>query len=478
MKKSIFLYVTISLVMFSIKLTAQKADSLELDVQTAIRIALDENPTVKVAEMEVEKKQYAKKSTISMLLPQIDLIGQYQRAIKRQTVYFDEGFGIGHDDIDFSQYTPEELEVLKVIGKVMAPNPEKSKEGIQMGRFNSYTAGINVSLPLVVPSLWKNIQMSELDIQLAMEQARASKLSLVNQVKKAFYSLLLANDSYNVFQETYKNDSLQLENIRNRFKQGMVAEYDLITADVRLKSLIPNILQADNMRKIAELQLKMLLGLDTETPIKAHGSLSDYKETMFTQLAPADTSLIHNSEMKQFEMQMQQAQNAHQLHKLQFLPTLTSTFNYSYMSQSNDFKFSDYRWDPFSMLGVTLSIPLFHGGKRYFDTKQSEIQLYQMEEQRKNMERQLKLSIKNNFHLMNKNIEQVVATQTAVEQAKRGYNITQKRYETGMGTIVDLNAAALAVTNAELQYRNAVYDYLAAKADLEQTLGYDINEQP
>ena len=75
---------------------------------------------------------------------------------------------------------------------------------------------------------------------------------------------------------------------------------------------------------------------------------------------------------------------------------------------------------------------------------------------------------------MAKSMEQVVASESAVEQARKGYQITQKRYETGMGTIVEVNAAALAITNAELQYRNAIYDYLAAKADLEKTLGYDI----
>ena len=106
--------------------------------------------------------------------------------------------------------------------------------------------------------------------------------------------------------------------------------------------------------------------------------------------------------------------------------------------------------------------------------KQSEIQLYQLQEQRKDVERGLKLSIKNNYDLMAKSIEQVAATETAVAQARKGYQITQKRYETGMGTIVDINAAALAVTNAELQYRNAIYDYLAAKSDLEKVLGYDI----
>lgn len=147
------------------------------------------------------------------------------------------------------------------------------------------------------------------------------------------------------------------------------------------------------------------------------------------------------------------------------------------MSQNNDFKINTYRWDPYSVAGITLAIPIFNGGQRYNSIKQSEIQIMQMNEQRKDIERGLKLSVKNNIEMMNKSIEQVVATESSVAQAKKGYEITQKRYDTGMGTIVDVNAAALAVTSAELQYRNAIYDYLAAKSDLEKTLGYDIDTQ-
>jgi outer membrane protein TolC len=195
---------------------------------------------------------------------------------------------------------------------------------------------------------------------------------------------------------------------------------------------------------------------------------------MFDTIIPADTSLLNNSDIKQFDLQADMAKKGYEMQKFQFAPTLVSSFNYMYMSQNNDFKFSTYRWDPYSMLGVTLSIPLFNGGQRYHNMKQSEIQLYQLKEQRKDVERGLKLSIKNNWDLMAKSMEQVVASESAVEQARKGYQITQKRYETGMGTIVEVNAAALAITNAELQYRNAIYDYLAAKADLEKTLGYDI----
>ena len=148
-------------------LSAQQPDSLRVDLPTALNIALSENPTVKVADMEITKKQYAKKSAYGALLPQLDIIGQYQRAIKRQTVYFDEGFGFG-GDIDPTQYTPEELQIMEVLGKMMGGGggSETSGEGIQMGRFNVWSAGLNVNLPIVMPSLWKNIQMSEVDILL------------------------------------------------------------------------------------------------------------------------------------------------------------------------------------------------------------------------------------------------------------------------------------------------------------------------
>lgn len=460
--------------------TAQEADDgiLRVDLETAVQIALSENPLVKVADMEVEKKDYAKKGAYGALLPQIDLIGQYQYTLKRQTMYLDTDMGslFGGGSVDPSQFTPEELKIVEVFGKMMTPGSgADANEGIQVGRKNIWNGTVNVSLPLVVPSLWKNIQMSKVDLEMAVEQSRSSKIDLTHQVKKAFYSILLAKDSYELFRETYATDSLNLVNIKNKFEQGIVAEYDVITADVRLKSIIPNILQSESMLKIAELQLKMLMGIDSELPVEIVGSLSDYEKWMFEAIVPSDNNLSGNSDLRQFDLQAMQAKNAYEMQKLQRLPTLTSTFNYSYISQNNDFKFNTYRWDPYSVVGVTLAIPIFSGGQRYHNIKQSEIQLFQLQEQRHNLKRSLQLSVRNNVELINKSIEQVVAAESSVQQAKKGYEITQKRYETGAGTIVDLNAAALAVTNAELQYRNAIYDYLASKADLEKTLGYDIN---
>ena len=475
MKPKSILFVTVVCGLFRLSTaTAQQKDSLAIDLNTALEIALNENPTVKVADMEITKMQYAKKSAYGALLPEINLIGQYQRTIKKQTMYMDNGFGLG-GDVNPEDFEPEELEIIEVLGKLMTPSGGDGNGGFQVGRWNMYTGGVNVSMPLVVPSLWKNIQMSEVDIQLAMEQARSSKINLVNQVTKSFYSFMLAHDSYLLFKQTYATDSINLENIKNKYEQGIAPEYDVITAEVRLKSLIPSILQAENMMKIAELQLKMLMGIDDDVPLKVVGTLSDYDEVMFDAIIPADTSLMSNSDLKKFDLQTNKVQKLYEMQKLQYAPSLVSSFHYTYISQNNDFKFSNYKWDPYSTVGVTLSIPIFNGGQRHHNLKQTEVQLSQLRYQRVDLERNLKLAVKNNIDLINKNVKQIMATQSSVEQAKKGYEITLKRYETGLGTIVELNAAALAVTNAELQYKNAIYDYLAAKADLEKVLGYKIS---
>lgn len=171
--------------------TAQEADDgiLRVDLETAVQIALSENPLVKVADMEVEKKDYAKKGAYGALLPQIDLIGQYQYTLKRQTMYLDTDMGslFGGGSVDPSQFTPEELKIVEVFGKMMTPGSgADANEGIQVGRKNIWNGTVNVSLPLVVPSLWKNIQMSKVDLEMAVEQSRSSKIDLTHQVKKPF----------------------------------------------------------------------------------------------------------------------------------------------------------------------------------------------------------------------------------------------------------------------------------------------------
>jgi outer membrane protein TolC len=58
-------------------------------LEQALEIALSENVSVKVADMEIQRTGYAKKGAYAALYPQIDASGAYQRTIKKQVMYMD-----------------------------------------------------------------------------------------------------------------------------------------------------------------------------------------------------------------------------------------------------------------------------------------------------------------------------------------------------------------------------------------------------
>lgn len=206
---------------FFIPLSIQAQDTLRIDLAQALEIALSENPTIKVANQEIEKKRYAHKGTLASLFPQINYSADYSRTLKKQVMYMDFDMG------DMGGMGGEATEGI---------SQADMDKGFEVGRSNNWSTGINASMPLINASLWKSLRISATDVELAVEQARSSKLSMINQVKKGFYAVLLAHDSYVVFKQSYDNAMENYLDIKRKYEQGTVAEYDLIRADVTVKN--------------------------------------------------------------------------------------------------------------------------------------------------------------------------------------------------------------------------------------------------
>jgi len=467
----------------------EKQATLELTLEKVIQIALSENPTVKIADIEIQKKKYAKKSTQSSLYPEIDAVGQYTRTIKKQVMYMDDmeqAFNINDMlqpvftaiDKTFQSSVPDY--VAGTLDKNIienTPPPTSSDEGITIGRDNNWTGGFNLTWPVVVPTLWKTLELSSLDVELAVENARSSRINMVNSVRKAFYGILLAKEAVQVYQENYDNAVLNFENINNKYQQGIVSEFDLIRAEVNAKNIKPNLIQAQNAYNLATLSLKALMGIDMDQEISVAGNLFNYEQSLYGDLLKIDTTLANNSDLKQFDIQNKQLKKTLEIYKSQYLPTIAISGNYMYMSMNNDFKFGDYQWTPYSTIGISISIPIFDGFKKANDISQTKASLLQMKWQREDIVRNLKLAINNNVNNMTNYVEQVLSTKDVFAQAQKGYEISRKLYDTGMGTILDVNTAQLGLMQARLAFTQAIYNFLASKADLDKTLGIDINEK-
>lgn len=440
---------------------AKAQDTLKLDLGKALEIALSDNPTVKVANKEIQKKKYARKGSYAALFPQINFAADYNRTLKKQVMYMD-GFDMGAGESGGTGSGSGET------GSAEAPD---LSQGIEVGRDNNWSLGFNASMPLVNASLWKSLSISALDVELAVEQARSSKISMVNQVKKGFYNVLLANDSYRVFKESYDNAMENYLDIKKKYEQGTVAEYDLIRADVTVKNSEPNVFQALNSLALAKWQLKVLLGMDLNIPIACEGNLTYFETDLFADFLSTDTTLADNSELKQMDLQTEQLKKTLLMEKFDYLPTLSMTGLYQWTAMNNDFKFKNYMWNPYSMIGVSLSIPIFSGGSKFYKIKQTRVSIDQINLQREDTERNLQLAVKQYMDEMNTSIKKFDASRKGIEQAERGYLIAQKRYDTGAGTLLELNDAELALTQARLNFNQAIYEYMVAKADLEQVLG-------
>lgn len=437
---------------------AHAQDTLKLDLGKALEIALSENPTVKVADKEIQKKKYAQKGSYASLFPQVGFAADYNRTLKKQVMYMDFDMGAMGDpgSTGGSGSSAPEID----------PN-----QGFEVGRSNNWNMGFNASMPLVNASLWKSLSISALDVELAVEQARSSKISMVNQVKKSFYAVLLANDSYWVFKQSYDNAMENYLDIKRKYEHGTVAEYDMIRADVTVRNIEPNLFQAENSVVLAKWQLKALLGMDLELNIDCDGVLTDYKSSLFADYLSTDTTLSENTDLKQLELQSQQLKQSLTMQKFDYLPTLSLTGLYQWSAMNNDFKFNNYRWNPYSMIGVTLTIPIFSGGSKLYKVKQTQVSIDQLSLQREDTKRNLQLAVKQHIDNMNTSIKKFDAAQKGVEQAERGYLIAQKRYDTGAGTLLEMNDAELALTQSRLNFNQSIYDYMTAKADLEKVLG-------
>ena len=416
------------------------ADKVRFNLEQAINIALSDNPTIIVAGQEIELKKAAKKEVLYGLLPSAELGGTYSHTLKKQKVTMDMN------------------------GNAMT---------ITMGSENSYSGGLTVSLPVFAPALYRSINLTETDIELAVEKSRASKLDMVNQVTKAYYQLLLVQDSYDVLQKSFAQAEANFNVVNEMYKLGIVSEYDKIRADVQVRSLRPNVVSTRNGVNLAKLQLKVLMGLAEDMEFEVEGNLKDYEKELFERNTNAGSlSLTNNSDLIQLDYNAELLEKSLRLQKANFLPTMGASYSYAYTSLSEDFKFAKYDWNPYSYIGVSLTVPLFKA-TNYPKIRQSKIRIEQLKETRINAERMLYMQASSYLDNMSASSEQVVSNKESVLQAEKGCVIAQKRYEVGKGTILELNDSEVALTQAQLVYNQSIYNFITAKADLEKVLGND-----
>jgi len=411
--------------------------TLNLNLKKAIDIALDENPVIRVAEKEIELKKVADKEAWQALLPDISVNATLQHTL-------------------------------------LAAEMKLGGNTFKMGQDNTNTVNIAAALniPLFAPAVYQNMKLTKEDILLAQEKARGSKLELINQVTKAYYQALLAQDSYDVMQQAYNTSKLNYDMISEKLRVGRVSEYDLLSAEVQMRSMNATMVQAQNGLTLATLQLKVLMGVTANVNIYIQDKLENYEpQLVLPQLMDYERTLLDNSAMRQIDLNMNMLERSYKIAKTNFLPTVAFQLTGQYQSLYNDnWNVFDYSYSPSANFVISVSVPIYRASN-WTKLQTIKLQMAELQDNKLNTMRNLNLAAESYSSNMKSSIAQVNSNSIAVAQAQKALDISNKRYEVGKGTILEVNQSQTALTQSQLTYNQSIYDYLINKSDFDYTLG-------
>lgn len=411
--------------------------TLDLTLERAIEIALAENPTMKVADKEIELKKTARSEAWQSLLPTVD------------------------------------------VSMNMTNNILVAEMVTGMGRFKMGVDGTvaaigaaSLNLPIFAPAVYQNIKLTKEDILSAQEKARGSRLDLVNQVTKAYFSALLAQDALHVMQAGYKIAKDNFDVVNAKYQFGSVSEYDKISAEVQMRTMNASLVSSQTGQTLSLLQLKVLMGVTEDVDIVINDSLQAYENTLL--LADAEmvgNDLEGNSALRQLDYNISLLERSRKLLRTNFMPTIGLQLTGQYQSYANhNWNVFDYQFSPSATLAIAINIPIFHASN-WTKMKTNRLQIEQLEETRRDTQHRLMLAAESYKKNMASSIAQVESNREAVNQATKAVSISQKRYEVGRGTILEVNQSQVALTQSQLTYSQSLYDYLNNRADLDYTLG-------
>ncbi len=425
--------------------------TLRLSLDDAIEMAVTNNHDVKAAVMQVDRADADVKEAFGLALPTLDLNASYTRSLKEQSFFF--------PDLELALEDPD----ITIAQAPLIP--------IRTEQANAFQTRLNLRQTLFNSAVFSGVGTARVYSDISRALLRATLTSTILGVKKSFYNVLLAKEIFQVTQSSFKNAEDNYREVAVLFKEGFVAEYDAISAEVRMENIRPELIANENVLANAKNILKVALGLDAARDIDVVGKLDfepgDVPTTAVAQEMESVANSNHN--VRALELQMKVNQQLIDIYQSEFLPTLELFGNYAISGQSETF--SDFNTFSASQIGLELNFSLFNGFQSKARVQKSELDYTISDEQYQRAVKQAHTQVADVMSRINTALKRVEAQERTVQRAQRGYDIARVRYSEGLGSQTEINDSDFALRQAKLNRIRANYDFLIAAAELQELRG-------
>lgn len=438
-KKKINLIACILFMLMSLKLLSFSQEKLTLTLERSVQLALSQNPSHLATEERVDAAYSQLREAASSFMPSLNAQGMHTLDEK---VF----------ELEFPSFVPGEP-------------PQR----VEIDFTRDYQFTFSLSVPIFTGGrLTSGFKQAKYNLESTKEVVRQSKHLTVFNTKRAFFGYLLSKQFVAVAEEGERVAKENLENVKNMYEVGIASKMDLLRSEVRLTNMQPQIIQARNSMRIAELNLKTLLGLDLSQPIEIEGALI-YKPYEPVLEECVNMALVNRPEVKQLDFQRKMAGETLKLSRAGFLPSLAISGSYNFWADK--FSFQKDTWSSFYSVNLVLNIPIFNGLKESAQIARSKATIKQIELNQQALRDAVEFEVRQAVLLLQEAKESLLSQEKNIEQAKESLRITQLNFSEGMATTLDVISAEAAYSQAQVNYSQALYNYVVATADLDRAMG-------
>ena len=335
---------------------------------------------------------------------------------------------------------------------------------------NSFIPELTVSQAIFNPSLIYATKAAPLLVKQAQQVTDSTKIYVVSAVSKSFYNVLLTLEQINVLKEDTARLGKNLRDAYHQYKGGIVDETDYEEAAISLNNSVASLKQANENIIPLYANLKQLMGYPIEKQFNVN-----FDTLKMTQDINIDTteqlSYQKRIEFQQLNTQKNLQNEQIKYYQTAFLPTVSAFYNYDLAYENNklsDMFSSSY---PSSLIGISISIPIFTGFSRVNSLHRARLQYELLDWAEKDLKSNIYTQYATALANYKSNLYSLELLQKNVAMAKRTYFVVTLQYKQGIVAYLNVITAESNLISSEISYLNALFQVLSNKIDLEKAMG-------
>ena len=412
-----------------------------LTLQQCIDYAMAHQPLLNQAQINVQIARTSNAINLSGWLPQVNASGSLTHYFQLPTAF-----------------------------EPNSANPGGQPIQVRTGIQNIATPQINATQTIFNPGLLYAAKTAPLYIEQAHQEMDSTKIYLVAQVSKSFYSLLLTLEQIEVLKADTVELNRSVTDAYHQYVGGIVDETDYEEATITLNNTLIQLKQANENVVPQYATLKQLMGY----PPDKQFNISYDTSKMIRDINIDTTDQLEYDKRIELQQLITQKKLQKQLidyYGMSFLPTISGFYNYTHEFESNDFSNMFAASYPYSSIGLSFSMPLFTGFARLENVHKAKLQEQILDWSESNLKSQIYTEYATALANYKSNLYSFHVMSDNVNMARRVYFVVELQYKQGIVAYLNVITAQSNLITSETGYINALFQTLSSKIDLEKAMG-------